>query len=52
MNDLGVTPFLDPLLLSEAEGIEKPSSAIFLRACNSAGVSEQETVHVGDDLAA
>ncbi|GBE81490.1 Putative uncharacterized hydrolase [Sparassis crispa] len=48
--DLGVHQYLDVTLLSEEEGIEKPSREIFLRACSRVGVKPQEAVHVGDEL--
>ncbi|EMD37729.1 hypothetical protein CERSUDRAFT_114362 [Gelatoporia subvermispora B] len=52
LEDLGVLPLLDPVLLSEEEGVEKPSREIYLRACARAGVRPEEVVHVGDELAA
>ena len=50
--DLEVLPLLNPVLLSEEEGVEKPSLAIFRRACERAGVQTQEILHVGDELRA
>ena len=50
--DLGVLPLLNPILLSEEEGVEKPSSEIFRRACERAGVTTKEIMHVGDELKA
>jgi HAD superfamily hydrolase (TIGR01549 family) len=50
LKDLDVTQYLDPILISETEGIEKPSSEIFLRACIRAGVRPDEVLHVGDEL--
>ena len=50
LDDLQISSYFKPLLLSEVEGVEKPSSEIFFRACNQAGVRPQETVHIGDDL--
>lgn len=43
-------PHLDAVLLSEEEGVEKPSRAIFARACARVGVRPGAAVHVGDDL--
>lgn len=51
--DLGISPFLHPLVLSEEEGVEKPDAEIFRRALKQ---SLDETtrfdqgVHVGDEL--
>jgi len=50
--DLEILPLLDPVLLSEEEGVEKPSRDIYLRACARAGVKPEETLHIGDELAA
>ncbi|OJT09284.1 hypothetical protein TRAPUB_14281 [Trametes pubescens] len=38
------------MLLSEEEGVEKPSPEIFRRAYERLGVAPNETVHVGDEL--
>lgn len=43
-------PYLDTVLLSEEEGVEKPSCAIFRRACDRLGIEPEETLHVGDEL--
>jgi putative hydrolase of the HAD superfamily len=40
--------FLDFVLCSSIEGVEKPDSAIFARALERAGVSAGEALHVGD----
>ena len=50
--DLGIAPHLDPVLLSEEEGVEKPSLQIFERACQRAGVERDDVLHVGDELKA
>lgn len=50
--DLDATRYLNPVLISEQEGIEKPLPEIFLRACTQAGVEASETLHVGDELEA
>ncbi|KIJ67892.1 hypothetical protein HYDPIDRAFT_126360 [Hydnomerulius pinastri MD-312] len=54
LNDLEVTPFLQPLLLSEEVGVEKPQVEIFLRAFRDAAtdrpIAVNEGVHVGDEL--
>ncbi|KAF8513027.1 HAD hydrolase subfamily IA REG-2-like protein [Hysterangium stoloniferum] len=48
--DLNLSTYLDPLLLSEEEGIEKPAKEIWERACSKAGVGTHETLYVGDEL--
>ena len=50
--DLEVLPLLNPVLLSEEEGVEKPSLEMFRRACERAGVQTQEILHIGDELEA
>ncbi|OSD03963.1 HAD hydrolase subfamily IA REG-2-like protein [Trametes coccinea BRFM310] len=50
IEDLDLIPHLDTVLLSEEEGVEKPSGEIFRRACERMGVKPHETVHVGDEL--
>ncbi|EGO00049.1 hypothetical protein SERLA73DRAFT_152177 [Serpula lacrymans var. lacrymans S7.3] len=35
LEDLEVLPYLNPVLLSEETGVEKPAAEIFLRACQS-----------------
>ena len=52
LDDLKVLPFLNPVLISGQEGIEKPAPAIYLRACERAQVDPAETLHVGDELQA
>ncbi|KAH0827966.1 HAD hydrolase subfamily IA REG-2-like protein [Lanmaoa asiatica] len=51
--DLGVSPFLHPLVLSEEEGVEKPVAEIFRRAFKQAldnATRFDQGVHVGDEL--
>jgi FMN phosphatase YigB (HAD superfamily) len=51
LEDLGPLRYLDPVLLSEEQGIEKPAGGIWVRALKMAGmVSPHETLHVGDGL--
>ncbi|KAI9068052.1 HAD hydrolase subfamily IA REG-2-like protein [Trametes sanguinea] len=50
IKDLDLIPHLDTVLLSEEEGVEKPSCEIFRRACDRMGIQPHETVHVGDEL--
>ena len=50
LQDLEALHHLDPVLISEKEGVEKPEKEIFDRACEAAGVESSEVVHVGDEL--
>jgi FMN phosphatase YigB (HAD superfamily) len=52
LQDLEVLQYFDPIVLSEEEGIEKPTREIFARAiARSRSISRpDECVHVGDDL--
>lgn len=52
LDDLGARAYLDAILLSSEEGIEKPAREMFLRACARLGVQPSEAVHVGDELPA
>jgi len=49
---LEVTCYLNPIFISENEGIEKPAPEMFMRACNQVGVKPEETLHIGDELEA
>ncbi|OJA18242.1 hypothetical protein AZE42_05170 [Rhizopogon vesiculosus] len=52
LKDLGITSYLDPILLSEEVEIEKPDAKIFRLAFSAqpVAVGLQESVHVGDEL--
>ncbi|EIN12034.1 HAD-like protein [Punctularia strigosozonata HHB-11173 SS5] len=50
MESLSLGHLLDPVLVSEQEGVEKPAKDIFLRACARAEVRPHEALHVGDEL--
>lgn len=61
IQDIQFPPFLSPILLSEEEGIEKPSKLIFMRALERVCFEEKtrgshitidpsECLHVGDEL--
>jgi FMN phosphatase YigB (HAD superfamily) len=50
LQDLGVSEYLSPMLISDVEGVEKPSISIFIAACVRARATPHETLHVGDDL--
>ncbi|KIM30452.1 hypothetical protein M408DRAFT_21956 [Serendipita vermifera MAFF 305830] len=43
---------LSPTLISEEEGIKKPSPEIWRRALDRANLSASEVLHVGDDIEA
>jgi len=61
LQDLDFPVFLDPVILSEEEGIEKPSGKIFLKAMSmihsnesgrldGANLKPENCLHVGDEL--
>jgi FMN phosphatase YigB (HAD superfamily) len=60
LQDLDFHPLLDPVVLSEEEGFEKPSPEIFLRAISQVSekvesqgrnpIRPEECLHVGDEL--
>lgn len=54
MADLGVSDFLDPFVLSEVEGVEKPAPQIWDKALERsvAWKHRSEVIHVGDELEA
>jgi REG-2-like HAD superfamily hydrolase len=47
--DLGATAWLDAIVISAEEQLEKPDPRIFLRACARLGVEPGAAVHVGND---
>lgn len=54
IRDLGLSPYLDAVILSEEVNAEKPSRDIFLRVClgsmHSIALAPGQCVHVGDEL--
>jgi len=52
--DLGVLDFMDPCVLSELEGVEKPATQIWDKALERSAVwkARSEVIHVGDELEA
>ena len=48
--DLEVSDYLQPMLVSEKEGISKPDAALFHMACQRVGISPSDSAHVGDEL--
>lgn len=45
---LGITDWIDLLVVSAEEGLEKPNPAIFARTCERLGVPLERVLHVGD----
>ncbi len=50
-NALGLAPYLDALVISEAVGVNKPDPRIFRYALDQLGVAASDTVMVGDSWA-
>ena len=50
LQQTGIAPFFDLVLVSEEIGAAKPEREIFLTACRRAGVPAQHCVYVGDRL--
>lgn len=46
---LGIDPIFDVILVSEEEGVSKPSPVIFRRALDAVDATAAESVYVGDD---
>jgi putative hydrolase of the HAD superfamily len=51
LDELGITPLADPVLISAELGVEKPDPAIFRPAVEAWGVSPGSILHVGDTWA-
>lgn len=49
---LGLTPWMDAVLVSDEEGLRKPDTEIFLRAAARLGVAPDRCLFVGDNPAA
>lgn len=45
---LGIAPLFDAILISDAEGVRKPDSRIFVRAMERCSVVASESMFVGD----
>jgi putative hydrolase of the HAD superfamily len=52
ISGLGIQNYFDVILISEIEGVRKPTTEIFQRAMTRLGVSAQDSVFVGDNPAA
>ncbi|KZV95116.1 HAD-like protein [Exidia glandulosa HHB12029] len=49
LHDLGIVSYLDPIIVSQEEGVEKPNAEIWRRAVERAGnIPFANVVHVGD----
>jgi len=51
LDDIGLAPLLDGIVISAEAGVAKPDPAIFQRALALAGVPAEAAVHVGDTRA-
>jgi REG-2-like HAD superfamily hydrolase len=49
LEQLGVTAWVDAVVISAEEQLEKPDPRMFLRACMRLGVEPSAAVHVGND---
>lgn len=49
LEQLGISKFFSPVIISSEVGADKPDAFIFRRALELAGASPNETLHVGDD---
>jgi REG-2-like HAD superfamily hydrolase len=49
LEQLGVSAWMDAMIVSAEEQLEKPDPRIFLRACMEIGVEPHAAVHVGND---
>ena len=45
----GLEPFMDVILISEAEGLKKPDPLIFNKALNKLGTSAAQSIFIGDN---
>jgi len=48
LEELGLAPFFDCIVISEEVGLQKPDPAIIQLACNRCSVSPEQTIYVGD----
>ena len=51
LEQLGISKFFNPIVISSEVGADKPDPFIFERACQLAGVAANESLHIGDDRA-
>ncbi|MCA0970258.1 HAD family hydrolase [Halobacillus litoralis] len=48
IQELGLDAYFDTILISETEGVKKPSPEIFERVCERLDVSPEQCVYIGD----
>jgi len=48
IDNRGITPYMDSILISEDEGFRKPASSLFLKVAEELGVAPGEVLFVGD----
>ena len=48
IDKMGITPYLDSVLISEDEGFRKPAGSLFLKVAEELGVAPAEVLFVGD----
>jgi putative hydrolase of the HAD superfamily len=49
MDQLGITPYLDGVVMSFEQGVCKPAATVFRTACDRLGVDPARTLMVGDN---
>ena len=49
LDRLGLTPYLDAVLMSYEQGVCKPAASVFLTACERLGVRPERALMVGDN---
>jgi putative hydrolase of the HAD superfamily len=49
MDRLGLTPYLDAVVMSYQQGVCKPAAAVFRTACDRLGVRPERALMVGDN---
>jgi putative hydrolase of the HAD superfamily len=52
LNGLGISPFIDAVVISTQAGAAKPAQKIFAHALTHAGVRAENAVHIGDSYEA
>lgn len=51
LDDLGVTPLVDAVLVSAEIGVDKPDRRAFVAVCTGFAIKTGELLHLGDDAA-
>jgi putative hydrolase of the HAD superfamily len=52
LDELGLSPFFDAVIISSEVGASKPHRRIFEAAMNMAGARPEQCLHIGDDASA